>query len=126
MVYEMIELLTRAFWITLTAYVIFIIGRWIYKKYIKPDPDTYFYFLSLKMKTKGEWYLRIESPSDDFKLDVSVLDFEEIVLQKNTRLKAGINSILLLVDTDDNRKEYTLQLKSEGQSLERKFAEAED
>jgi hypothetical protein len=127
MVLKMIELLTSAFWITLTVYLIFISGRWGYKKYIKPETDTFFYFLSLKRKNAEEWVLRMKSPSDDFEVEVDIMENEEIIVQKNTRLKSGVNSISIGIETDSNNNNgYTIKIKSPLQTLERKLVEAED
>ena len=120
----MIELLTNALWITLSAYLLFIIGRWFYTKYLKEDQRNYFYFLSLKKGTETDWHLRLESPIDDFDILISVKSGTELLVSKNARLKTGINKITIPFEGDIPNT-YMLLIKSSTQSIERPFIESE-
>lgn len=121
----MIDILTTALWITLVSYVLFVIGKWIYVKFIKPIPDVFFYFISLKSNA-GVWYLRIEAPEDDFELQIDISKDGKNIWTKNAHLKAGINSILLFKESELDSKNSTMLIKSSSQRLEREFIEAED
>ena len=120
----MIDILTNALWITLSAYLLFIIGRWFYNKHLKENESKYFYFLSLKKGEKNDWYLRLESPLDDFEVDISIHSGTEIVMHKNARLKTGINKISIPFESDKSSP-YMLHVKSSTQHIERPFVEAE-
>lgn len=122
----MIEILTTALWMTLLSYIIFVAGRWVYVKFIKQSPDTFFYFLSLKKNSEGAWHVRIEAPTDDFELTIDLSAENEVIWTKNAHLKEGINSIFLFNEEDQNNVNCLLQISSSTQSLERKFIEAED
>ena len=122
----MIERLTTALWITLLAYILFVIARRIYVKFIKPVPESYFYFLSLKKNDDGVWYLRVEAPEDDFSLEIDISNNEESIWTKNAHLKAGINSILLFKEGDLDYTNSIMNIKSSSQSIKREFIEAEN
>ena len=121
----MIEILTTALWITLLSYVLFVISKWIYVKFLKPISDSFFYFISLK-KNEGAWYLRVESPEDDFPLQIELRKNSEVVWTKNAHLKAGINSVFMFKEEDIDSNNCLMHIKSSSQSLERVFIEAED
>lgn len=118
----MIEILSNALWITLSAYLFFIIGKRIYNRYIKQNVESYFYFLSLNKEEAGNWFLRIDAPKDDFDIEIIVSLKSEILLKKNARLKAGINRILISLDLNET-KEVMILVKSEKQKIERPFTE---
>src|SRR5210317_1675522 len=121
----MIELLSKALWITLISYIVFISARWFYKRFLKEKSVFYFYFLSLKKddKNANDWYLRLESPLDDFLIKLEVQCDSEIVYTKNAHLKEGINRILL--SSKKFNPSCKLKIKSDSQIIERSFEEAE-
>ena len=122
----MIEILTKALWITFISYLVFIGARFFYKKYLKEKSVFYFYFLSFKKAPGNEdnYFLRLESPMDDFEVNIEVLNKDEIVFTKNAHLKAGINKIVL-IPVEMNSENSSLVLQSNEQKLERPFIEAE-
>jgi len=120
----MIEIASKALWITFSAYLVYVIGKWIYSKYIKQDVESYFYFLSLNMDEQGIWFLRIDAPKNDFDIEIGVMMNDKIVYKKNACLKAGINRILIPIDLLDN-KDLILKIESEKQKIERPFVESQ-
>lgn len=121
----MIDLLTKALWFTLSAYIIFIIARWFYKRFLKTEKGAYFYFKSLKPDGEmGEWSLRLEAPFDDFDINIFVLSNKDILFTKNARLKAGINRIFLPIKPDVT-KDIRIEINSDSQKIERLFIESE-
>jgi hypothetical protein len=121
----MIDLLTKALWFTLSAYIIFIISRWFYKRYLKAEKAPYFYFKSLKEdRENASWSLRLEAPVDDFEIDIIVLLNKEILFTKNARLKAGINRILIPLESNGDQ-DIRIEIKSSTQKIERSFIESE-
>lgn len=121
----MIEILTKALWITFISYLVFIGARFFYKKYLKEKSVFYFYFLSFKKApgNEGNYFLRLESPMDDFEVNIEVLNKDEIVFTKNAHLKAGINRVLLSSNNFDTSS--IIRVKSESQTIERSFTEFE-
>ena len=121
----MIEILTKALWITFISYLVFIGARFFYKKYLKEKSVFYFYFLSFKKAPGNEdnYFLRLESPMDDFEVNIEVLNKDEIVFTKNAHLKAGINRVLLSSNNFDTSS--IIRVKSESQTIERSFTEFE-
>ena len=121
----MVDLLTRALWFTLSAYLIFIIGRWFYKRFLKTEKDAYFYFKSLKeVPDEGSWALRLEAPVDDFEIDITLEIDQKVLFTKNARLKAGINRILIPIK-DSSTEGVRIVIKSSTQKIERSFVESE-
>lgn len=121
----MIDLLTKALWFTLSAYIIFIIGRWFYKRFLKTEKGAYFYFKSLKADAEnGSWTLRLEAPIDDFEIDIIVLLNKDILFTKNARLKAGINRIFIPIESNSTEG-IRIEIKSSSQKIERSFIESE-
>jgi hypothetical protein len=121
----MIELLTQALWITLVAYIVYVIATWVYKKYLKPTPDPFFYILQIKKEGDLKYKIRIDSPEDDFDLDILLMKEGTIIYSKNARLKSGINNISLILDNEIELGKCLMQIRSKGQSIERKFEELE-
>jgi len=119
----MMDILTKALWVTLTAYLVFILSKWIYKRFIKPDDEKFMYFLSLKKETEA-WILRVEAPQDEFEVNISIIKDDLPVYTKNAHLKAGINKIVL-IPVEMNSENSSLVLQSNEQKLERPFIEAE-
>ena len=118
----MIEIAIKALWITFSAYVVFVIGKWIYRRFIKHETDSYFYFLSLNSDDAGNWFLRIDAPKNDFDVEIVVTLNAEEIFKKNACLKAGINRILIspnLLGSDV----AVLKIESESQKIERPFIE---
>jgi len=121
----MMEIAIKALWFTLIAYGLFIAGRWAYIKYLKPQGDPFFYFLSLNYNEKGECYIRVSSPSNEFELDISIIEDDAIIFTKNAHLKMGINRIFIsTIPKSDNGGK--IQLKSATQMIERAFVETEN
>lgn len=118
------ELFTQALWLTLIAYVLFVFGKWGYKRFLKSDEISYIYYLSLKKNEKGECHIRIESPTNDTEVDITVYSNKNVIYTKNAHLKVGINKILLSIENDLDGSE-TLIIKSLSQSIERPFIEFE-
>ncbi len=116
----MIEIASKALWITFSAYLVYVIGKWIYSRYIKQDIDSYFYFLSLNKDEQGIWYLRIDAPKNDFNVEIEITLNDKIVFEKNACLKAGINRILISLDLLEN-KDAIIKIESEKQKIERPF-----
>lgn len=120
------ELLTKALWITLIAYLIFITSRWIYTKFLKQVDDPFFYIRSLKGSSNKSCLLTIESPKDDFSVEIRILNGVEAIYTKNAQLMPGINSVELFVEPSLFSSDYMLQVKSDTQCIERKFKELAD
>jgi len=117
------ELLTKALWITLISYLIFITIRWIYTKFLKQTDDPFFYIRELKGTSNNTCLIVIESPKEDFSIEIRILKGTETIYTKNAQLKLGINSIELLVEPSLLSINYMLQVKSDTQCIERKFKE---
>ncbi len=120
----MMDILVKALWATLFAYILFIIGRRIYIKYYKVSGDPFFYFLSLKIDEKDNCFLRVDSPFDDFEIKINVLENEKVIFNKNAHLKMGINKILIST-IPQNRSEAKIKIQSATQIIERSFVEVE-
>lgn len=121
----MIEIVSKALWITFSAYLVYVIGKWIYRRYIKQDIDSYFYFLSLNNDDPGIWFLRLDAPKNDFDVKIEVTIQDKILFTKNACLKAGINRILISLDLLD-RNDVILKIESENQKIERPFIESKN
>lgn len=121
----MIEILTNALWVTLIAYIVFVIGKWIYIKFLKPDAGHFFYFISLKKDIQKEnyWYLRLEAPYDEFEVKIEVLNESVSIFNKNAHLKAGINSIA--ISDSKFSSSCIIRIQSDSQQIERSLIEAE-
>ena len=106
-------------------YIVFIIGRWFYFKFLKEKSELYFYLLSLKMDKENNhrWYLRVESPKDDLEIHIEVTNASGNLLIKNAHLKAGINKIALNSEGFDST--CSLKIQSDSQTIERSFVEVE-
>jgi hypothetical protein len=120
------ELLTNALWITLIAYVVFVLGRWLYTKFLKESSDPFFYIRSLKKDGDKGCLLSLEAPLDDFIIEIRILNGLETLYTKNAQLKLGINKVELAVDSSLFSSDYILQIKSDSQCIERKFKELSD
>ena len=120
------ELVTSALWITLIAYAVFILGRWIYTKFLKENSDPFFYIRSLKKDGDKGCLLSLEAPIDNFIIEIRILNGLETLYTKNAQLKLGINKVELAVDPSLFSSDYTLQVKSASQCIERKFKELSD
>lgn len=121
----MIELLTQALWVTLVAYIVYVVATWVYKKYLKPTPDPFFYILQIEKEEDLKYKIRIDSPEDDFEVDILLMEGDTIIYTKNARLKSGINNVSLKLDNEIQLGKCLMQIRSKGQSIERKFEEIE-
>ena len=121
----MMGILVKALWATLFAYILFVIGRRIYIKSYKKSEDPFFYFLSLKIDEKGNCFLRIDAPFNEFEIEINVLENEKVTFNKNAHLKMGINKILIST-IPKNRSEAKIKIQSATQIIERSFVEVEN
>ena len=117
--------MTRALWITLSAYILFLIVKWIYIKFYKTEEDPFFYFLSLLKNEDGDCYIRVSAPNDEYELDISIYENDSLVSTKNAHLKMGINKIFLST-SPDKVKQGKIKIQSTSQLIERDFIEAEN
>ena len=119
----MIEILVKALWVTLLTYILFVIIRMIYRRYFKSEAEGFFYFKALKIEgDNSSATLSIQSPEDDFAIEIRVIEEGKELYKKNARLKAGINFLDIPLSASSSAQ---LILQSENQKVERYFVEAE-
>jgi hypothetical protein len=118
------EIAIQALWITLSAYIIFLISKWIYVKFLKSEIDPFFYFLSLSINDDEKCYIRISAPVNDFSIEINVLEEEKVIYSKKAVLKEGINRIYLAT-IPNNSSNSKVRISSNSQVIEREFIEIE-
>ena len=97
--------------------------KWIYTKFLKENADPFFYIKSLQKNGDKECVLCIEAPIDDFPIEIKILNGLDALYTKNARLKPGINKVELSIEPSLLSSQYTLQVKSSSQCVEREFKE---
>ncbi len=115
---EIFKFLNKALWITIIVYALYWLAKYFYKK-LKPVNHPFFYFHSIE-KNELEWKVRIEAPNDDFDIDILILNDEKLLVEKNARLKAGMNNITLKSPELKSSLTAILKINSADQKLERK------
>jgi len=114
-----IEILNRTLLISAILLAIGWVAVWTYKKF-GPVLHTYFYLLSVEIIDK-QYVVRVESPNDNFDISIYLKAGSKIAIQKNARLKAGINKIFFTVPSEIIDKIDAIELISSDQKLEKKI-----
>jgi hypothetical protein len=114
---ELLQFLNKALWISAIVFAVYWLVKYLYEKF-KPNDLAFFYFKAV-IKNDGEWKVKIESPADDFEVEINVLYEQSIVCTKKARLKAGLNSVSVKSPTFRSSGEAIIKIQSSDQKLER-------
>jgi hypothetical protein len=117
----MIEVLTKALWVSAIAYLLYLIGKWIYIKIIKNNEDPFFYFIKVEKADEKAFLLDVESPKEDLDIEIQLIQGSTILYHKNAQLKLGINTISIVLLKELEEADTVLRIKSESQCLDRKW-----
>lgn len=121
----MLEIAIKALWITLISYLLFLIAKRLYNRYLKTESDPFFYFLSLRIDEKGECFIRVLAPINDFEIDITVSEDANVIFTKNAHLKMGINRIYISTIPAE-LKLGKIKIQAATQTIERAFVEVEN
>jgi hypothetical protein len=114
---ELLQFLNKALWISAIVFALYWVVKYLYIKF-KPTDLAFFYFKSV-VKNDGEWKVKIESPTDNFEVEIKVFCEPSIVCTKKARLKAGLNSVSVKSPSFRSNGEGVIKIQSSDQQLER-------
>jgi hypothetical protein len=114
---ELFKLLIKALWISAIVFALYWIVKYLYKKF-KPQTPIFFYLLSV-IKSDGEWKVKIESPEDDFDVELTIKTGQNILAKRNARLKAGVNNVFVKSASLNSDDVAEIKIQSADQKLER-------
>jgi hypothetical protein len=114
---EILKLLNKALWISVIVFALYWLVKYLYNKF-KPQNQSFFYFISV-IKGDGEWKIKIESPMDDFEVEISVISGQNILAKRKVRLNAGVNNVSVKSASLNYNDEAKIKVQSSDQKLER-------
>lgn len=114
---EILSLLNKALWITAIIFALYWLIKYLYNKF-KPQNPMFFYFHSAK-KNNGVWKIKIEAPSDDFEIEIKILERDILLAKKKARLKAGLNNVSVNSEKLKAETISVIKIQSDEQKLER-------
>jgi len=114
---ELLKFLNKALWITAIIFSLYWLVKYLYRKF-KPQNPLFFYLHQVDKKD-GEWKVRIESPTDNFDVDIHIFVGQQLVAKKKACLNAGLNKVSVKSSALLHDKEGVIKIHAAGQKLER-------
>jgi len=115
---ELIKLLNEALLLSAIIFILFWVFKYLYKK-LTPIEQSFFYFKSAEF-VDGNWIIKIESPFDDFGVEINVVESDKNVAQKKASLSAGLNKVIIKTEDEySDDKQYKIIIIASDQKVER-------
>ena len=114
---DLLRFLNKALWISAIVFALYWLIKYFYNKF-KPHNPAFFYFVSVE-KGEGDWKVRIESPADDFQVEISILKGQDLLAQKKARLNAGLNKVTVKSPELKSDSQVLIKINASDQKLER-------